>query len=52
MGEQTADAALSRYECPECDFEDDMAPGDHWCPMCTEARGRDVFMRCLGFRNG
>jgi hypothetical protein len=43
--------ALSNYECGVCGFDDDLVPGDHWCPMCTEARGLDVLMRCNGFRN-
>lgn len=42
--------ALSNYECSLCGFDDFYLPGDHWCPMCTEARGLDVLMRCNGFR--
>jgi rubrerythrin len=49
-GHPAGGRALSNYECGVCGFDENLTPGDHWCPMCTEARGLDMMMRCNGFR--
>jgi hypothetical protein len=43
---------LSNYECTLCGFDQDLAPGDHWCPVCAEARGLDVLMTCTRIIEG